>query len=36
MRVAINMYKNKFDIETICLVLNLPQNEVEKILRNIK
>ena len=34
-RVLVNMYKNKFDIDTICLVLNLSRNEVEKILKRI-
>ena len=31
-RVAMNMYKNKFDIKTICLALNLSQKDVENIL----
>ena len=32
-RVVLNMYKNKFDIETICLALNLSQKDVQKILK---
>lgn len=32
-RVVLNMYKNKFDIETIGLALNLSQKDVEKILK---
>ena len=36
MRVVMNMYKNKFDIKTICLALDLSKKDVERILEKTK